>query len=378
MLKVLQAERENCEGMGDGIAASATDRDIDMTGEAHKILVRNALGILVRNATEEFGFAPRDVYNGVFHLSRTRDRHAIHLNRLDYEQLEAIVCTFSQERKLINSDLSHRIIAISPLPSTPRGDHNYDHWTIDFKSIRIAKEVVESMRFEQDKYLWEMYHLLNNPESASLAGWVFEAIVHRMFSEGWWLSEPTPHPIRTGSIGCDPPVFSIDPSSLPSSAPDNSLSPLAPLFAGTRIVTRINFTARQLSGVALDNNRYYIPTVATTDPFFDSFAIGLDPDQHTALISVFRIATFPTYEGSVENHPLIRRITICVRELLKKVDPNGTVKVRYFLVCPEDVSHNKWKMPNDWNDTATHSNHCGGVSCILVPVPAPRYTFCLQ
>ena len=115
------------------------------------------------------------------------------------------------------------------------------------------------MRLQEDEHLQEMYRSFHNiPGSPALARWVFEAIVHRMLSDGW-RSGPTPQPIRMVSNSRVPPVFLTDPS---SSTLDTSLSPLVPLHACTRAVTRANFTGRQLSDVTLNNGKYYISTAA--------------------------------------------------------------------------------------------------------------------
>ena len=72
--KVVEAEMNgDPDDMDDGFTTSATDRDEDMADEAGQsptlvITVDNALEILVDNAIEEFGFAPRDVYDGVFNF----------------------------------------------------------------------------------------------------------------------------------------------------------------------------------------------------------------------------------------------------------------------------------------------------------------------
>ena len=85
VLKVLQTKREKEDR--DGISASATDQDKNMVDEAGQPQawagkVDSALEILVHNATEEFGFAPRDVYNGVLELPDTRKQHAIAVEKL--------------------------------------------------------------------------------------------------------------------------------------------------------------------------------------------------------------------------------------------------------------------------------------------------------
>ena len=71
---VTEAEKNvNPDYMGNGPTAPATGRDEDMVDEAGQPLapvstMDNALEILVHNAIEEFGFAPRDVYDGVFNF----------------------------------------------------------------------------------------------------------------------------------------------------------------------------------------------------------------------------------------------------------------------------------------------------------------------
>jgi len=73
--KVVKAEKnEDRDEMGDSTSASATDQDEDMvdeTGQPETPMdkVGNVLKILVCDVTEEFGFAPCDVHNGVLRLS---------------------------------------------------------------------------------------------------------------------------------------------------------------------------------------------------------------------------------------------------------------------------------------------------------------------
>ena len=139
---------------------------------------------------------------------------------------------------------------------------------IDFKSIRIAREVTESMRLEEVKRLQETYNCIHKlSEGSPLAGWVFKAIVHRMLSDGSWSGSPMPQPIQMVSDGRDPPTFSTNSSSSPST-PEASLPPPAPLRAGTRTIIRVNFTY-ELINVTIDNNRYYIPAT-DNHPLFDS------------------------------------------------------------------------------------------------------------
>lgn len=179
---------------------------------------------------------------------------------------------------------------------------DYDDWALDFKSIRIARKAVESMGSEGDEQLWKTYDRIHNmSKSSALAGWLFEAIIHRVLSLGWRLGGHTPQPIRMVSDGRDPPAFSTDRSSLSSSTPDISLSFPATIRAGTRALALVNFIHR-LSNVTLDENKYYIPTAAT-DFLFDSFTIDLDLDRNTAVIYVFQITTSPKYEEPAHGFP---------------------------------------------------------------------------
>ena len=284
------------------------------------------------------------------------------MKNLDYTELQD-VWFFSPSSGLAFETLHHVIVAF-PRPITPHSTYSLvdpDRWAIDFKSIRIARKVVELMRLQEIKDLREMYQFFHrSPESSVLAGWIFEAIVHRLLSGGW---QPGPvlQPIRMDRKGpSDSPVFYTDPS---SSTPDTSSLPLLPR---TKVVMDVNFTDCQLSDVTLNNGRYYIPTAAI-HPLFDSFTIDMDP--HSVVISFFRITISPSNEGLVEGYRHVRKIMTRVHKLLKEADSNATVKFAYILVCPDDGSEYQWRMPVGWNkDTETH-DHRGDGFCIRVPVP---------
>jgi len=363
VLEVLQMERKRVEVMEAGEEGyNWPQASVDN--------VDDALKILVCNATEEFGFVPRDVYEGVLDLPTTRSTHAAAVKKLNYTKLNILAEIFSNNPQL--EIFSHRVVAIHPVQCAGR----HDGWTITFKSKRIAREVVELMRLEEDKYLRKTYDLFRKiPESSTLAGWVFEAIVHRMLSDGRELEGPTLRPIRMDRDESDPPTFSIEPSSSPPSTPDASLSSLPPPRARTKAVTLVNFTHKlsdvALDNVTLDNNRYYVPT-ATNNSLFDSFTIDRDLDRDTTVISVFHITTSSTYGGSTEGYPLIRKTVTRVRDLLESEGLGAAVEVAYFLVCPDDGSKRQWQMPIGWNDGVKFYDHRGGAFCIRVPAPVQR------
>ena len=371
-----EAEHEDRDEMGDGTRTPARDQDVEMDGtgqpqalaggvdSAPKLPVDSALETLVRNATEEFGFAPRDVYNGVFDLPTTKRKHAAAVVTLNYEQLKNILQNLPTGDGLV-PDFPHRVVVVSPCPVPGRDDG----WKMNLKSIRIANDVVESMRLKEDEPLREMYCCFHGlSEGGVVAGWIYEAFIHRTFAHGWQgSSESMPQPVRMGSEkGGNSSAFTI------SSAPNTSLNPPLPLRADARTVTRIHLP-HGLSDVTLDSNRYYFPR-AKNNPLFDSFIINFDPDQNTATISIFQITTSETHGGSAEGYLLIRKIMAHICKLLKVADPSATAKanlsVTYFLVSP--VAAPQWKMPTGWNTGTRDYDHRGDVFCLHIPVSARR------
>jgi len=353
VLEVLQTETE-------------TEVMVDEAGQPDA-LVDNALETLVDNATEEFGFAPRDVYSGVVELRRTRRRHAATMKKLNYSMLKTLTEAFSD--KLDPNGFTHRVVAIFPVGFLDDDGFADDVWEINFKSNRITREIVELMRLEEDKHLREMYDLFRKiPESSALAGWVFEAIVHRTLSGG---RQSELEPIPMVSNRCHPPLFSTDPSSLPSTPGTSLLSP-APLHARTRAVRLVNFTHESsnvmLGNVTLENDIYYVPITAN-NPLFDSFTIDHNLDRGTVVIYFFQITTSSTHGGSAKGYPNIRKIMARVHGLLNEKDLNATVKVAYFLVCPDDRSKRQWQMPVGWGDGVA-----GDAFCICIPSSVPLST----
>lgn len=163
----------------------------------------------------------------------------------------------------------------------------------------------------------------------------------------------------------DPPVFSVDPSSTPDILPL-----LTPLRASTRVVTQVNFTQRELSGVTLENDKLYVPTAAN-HPLFDSFTIDLH--QGTIVISVFQATISPGYEESTKGYRDVREIVACVHKLLEEPGlGNLKVKVAYLLICPEDGCQHRWRMPIGWSENTKINDHRGFVYCLRVPISAPH------
>ena len=152
--------------------------------------MEDALRILVKHATGEFGFTPRDVHRAIFNPFRTKQIHAAAIEDLDHPTMATFAMNFLKQ---YNPDvLSHRVIAVRPIPACNLNAN--DRWAIDFKSPQIAKNVVERLQQEEIGTLREMFYLFKRiPNGHSSAGRLFEAMVHRESLDGWQqLDGPTP------------------------------------------------------------------------------------------------------------------------------------------------------------------------------------------
>jgi len=298
----------------------------------------------MRNATEEFGFAPRDVYNGVFQLHTTKEEHITKVARVGYAELKSFVKEFSNNRGL--DEFSHHVVAVSPLQFL----EDRGRWKFDFKSIRIAGRVMESMRIHEDNHLWDLHSLLHRyPEGACLVGRVFEAIVHRV------LSGKSMSSIPMVSNDSDPPTFSTKDTPQPSTAKPHNCA---------KAIRLIDIT-HGLSDVVFSSDEYYIPT-PTTDPLFDSFTTDIDASRGTAEIYVFH-ATTSVHAGSAAGYLLIRKIMAHARKLLGLPGRDAKINVSYFLVCPEDGSQYSWEMPVDREKIAIANDHRWKARSIRIP-----------
>jgi len=360
-MKVLQIETERLAQLEVAVAADKGIMPMVVDREAQPLLkldTDEAFAILVRNATEEFGFAPRDVYDGVFDPVSIKQEHVTKMKDLDYSKLMSITDTFTKKGVLNN--LSHHVIAVQPLPSAPR----VDSWTIDFKSPRIAKEVARLMLLLEHRHLRDSYHLLRGI-SPGMGGALFEAIAHRALC-----GDDVPQPTNMIRSPETPPTFTA-PQVLRSITTDSddgtpSTLPTPPPYKRVKDHITLNLL-HDLREVTSDNNRYYVPT-STTNPLFDSFTVTFDPDNLAAVISVFQITISTEHRGSADGYLLIRKIIARARKLLKcPPGHKGNISVIYVLVCPEDGSQHRWTMPKGWNENNTINNQIGEGFCIRVP-----------
>ena len=355
----------------EGEGGEKYDKGIEMTNKTGRPPPSVGLfKILVENTINEFGYAPRDVYNGASKLPDTLEQHDAALYKFGYIELKSLVKDFSADRGLYGT--SHRVVVVHPLPGSPR----LDLWEMDLKSRRIGKKVVQSMRLIEEERLWDLYDGFNAfnmfSDSFMLAGWTFEAIIHRLLIRGWQESDgPTPEPTLVTPNGKEEsPTLTYSPSALP---PPSEVPGLLRTYR--RNVTQTNLTDT-LGDVTLAKNEYYIPTTAS-NALFDSFVIDHDPGKGVT-ISIFQISAARGLGGSALGCGRIGRIIHRVKALLAESEADATtdVAVRYFLLCPEDEANprNTWKMPDGWK------KNCGDVFYVGIPtsgmlcLPIPNFS----
>jgi len=344
-----EAERRKADGGGDGDVEMA-----DETGQPSPSL--GHFDILVDNAIHHFGRSPRDVYRGIFWFTDMLVRHERALYGLGCVELRSLVKKFVVDRELdVSSD---HLVEVRPFPNTTL----LDRWEVDFKSAYIGKKVVQAMRSVEDKHLWESYDEFHRfSDSDALAGWMFEALIHKRLIRGWRESDGAlPEPTLMSSNGEPSPAFEYSPSASPP-PPDVP----RPLRTNRRNVTRVDLTGT-LDDVTLAENEYYIPTV-TKNPLFDSFAIDHDPGK-SVTISIFQVSAAQQHQGSALGYEHIKKIRHHVEGLLAKDESGPTTKtvVTYFILCPKDKAKlpGTWKMPRGWKMNS------GDVFC--VPISTSR------
>ena len=123
-LEVLQRKEDEETFYGRSDGSSASDEDVEMTDAADQspdtdTEVADAadkspdiMETLVKNAIEEFGWAPRDVYCGVFDLPSIRSEHDEAVQQTDYSKPATFAAQFLREPH--PNPLAHKLIAVNP------------------------------------------------------------------------------------------------------------------------------------------------------------------------------------------------------------------------------------------------------------------------
>ena len=353
--------------------------NIDEGGDQNAALDR-AIDILLENAIDEFGFAPRDVYSGIFKLMDRKLDHEKALETLDFLTLQNLVRGFIGKTALHGA--SNKVVAVYPKLKSP--SLGRESWVIDLKSIRIREHAKYLLPMAEFQHLRNMFALFRKGViSASFAGWIFEEFVHRNFLDGWKFP---PEPIPTLI-----PMFSDNnPCTFKEGAPSSTGTtrahlkrstrtdatpsiPPTPMLPGTRTRKPVTFTESgddYIKKVTLDLDTYYVPT-DPINPLFDSFTIGChetktktsEQTKKFYTIYLLQATVSEKHGGSPKGYPIVRQIVDRVERLFDTANSGAQIEVAYCLVCPNDNSANTWSMPTGWDEDPVHQQN---VYCLRI------------
>ena len=134
----------------------------------------DALDYLLDAAIDRFGYSARDVFGAVFNYLWMTQRHERAFN-IKYADLYAAVSALSK-REGSNDSISNWILALSPVDQGPLLNVR---WKVDFKSIWVAKSVMQKLgEAEEDEIRRQSRMLRSIPEAGALAGWMLEPLAH--------------------------------------------------------------------------------------------------------------------------------------------------------------------------------------------------------
>ena len=157
-------------------------REIESNGVASESNARldGAIEEQVESAIEMYGNAPRDVYYAIQDPAGAKGDISMALSETT---LDALVKALNQLALAspIWSDRSfpHKLLSINP-----KAGLQHDVFIPRFKSECIGRMVIEHvgvMQVQQAQQLFRVYQLV--PQSSTLAGWIFEGLVHALLSD---------------------------------------------------------------------------------------------------------------------------------------------------------------------------------------------------
>ncbi|KIJ34813.1 hypothetical protein M422DRAFT_34915 [Sphaerobolus stellatus SS14] len=347
---------------------------VDMT------TIDGALEVLVHAAVQDSGPIARDVFEAIFYPEAAYEKRKEAFDTVTYEDLQELSKTFQANTVFSQQTISHRIVAVDPVVlSTPSSKFAYQRmregWTIDYRSVHIAREMTEKLKEKEDERLAESFRLfLSYAQSSTLASWILEPIAHRILC-----ANTRQNLVLTkmrGDLSVDAPVLDVDFK--------NDITKGYPqLPGGDRDL--VTFYAERVTG--LTDNAYYVPERLNV-PLFDSFLVERRAPETTdmeLILWVFQISTSPTHGGSREGYVSIRRIikslkssfgTIEVKDgdgkIIKMQKREIKITVNYVYVTPKEEGHTQyqWRCPGGWNKHARLHDHRGDFYCLRMPIPA--------
>ena len=333
--------------------------------------VEEALDYLLNLAIERFGYAARDVFRAVFDFD-SMTTHYPEAFDITFQQLKETVSSLVTNYA-VNSDLSNRIAAISPL-YTVRIPFARVTWKVAFVSDWVAKRIMEKLKAKENIQVHEVIHFFQGiSQAGSVVRSLFEPLVHTQIpgtSGGSW-------PLIRMEATLSNETSSKEPKFVTpfEASPDNEVKL-------DLVVTRETFNFKHVANLsALDDRKYYILD-ATNFALFDSVMVDIDYPRRSATLWIFQVTKSQLHRGSAKGYLYVRTLISILKNQLKENQPPSktakmtlgktpstpVVNVRYVLVVPKDGSGTswEWQFPAGWDEDCTTNDHRGNVYCLEI------------
>lgn len=331
----------------------------------------------VEEAIKIYGNAPRDVYTAIIDPTQAEQGIETALKEITLDDLVRVVHQLAvASPRWSEHYFPHKLLAID-VKANADAHSQHDEFIPRFRSEHIGKKVIEHVGFlqiQQARGLFRVYQCL--PQSSTLAGWIFEGLVHRILSGADSSAEKKLVPMEYVPKKAKGLYYSL------------SSEPSAPFPLPDREFTAVEFPGGNFNWPPHSNsnaleNCLCIPKFSN-NPLFDSFFVDFENTEIsvTPVVWIFQITTSAIHQGSKRGYPIIDRIvdaaTERAKELVEYRNKNShpqapkapaitnikvdKVKVKYVVVHPSPVQDCSWTMPEVKRE--------GDVFCLFVDVQA--------
>ncbi|KAK7684378.1 hypothetical protein QCA50_012325 [Cerrena zonata] len=366
-------------GILKGLSQSPDSSDVDAKDQHQQRAWQRFLGtspgddaadrlfrFLIHHATKQYGYAARDVYDGICFPATMDGRIEDAAKMLSLEHLlEMFRATGGINMTSVAESPSHMVIAISPIE--PKNPTAPDTFMVDFKSRAISRDLIKQIaEREQTALVRAFKNYRGDMKTAMLAGWMFKGIAHTV------LKDMRSNCKLSGSL--IPMTNNRDLQFVETTQSSAFNFPLR-----LREYTPVQFDKDQLEWPPKGGAYGALETCfcvpwASSNPLFDSFCVDLmiKEDHIEPVIWIFQTTISDKHGGSARGYARIHSIKQETEKYAREVAstttnilvPGGSrvqkapktvtpVQLNYVLVGPsssKNVIH-QWTMPEGWTNT---------------------------
>ncbi|KAF4607355.1 hypothetical protein EYR38_001423 [Pleurotus pulmonarius] len=258
----------------------------------------------VSNASEKWGWAPRDIYTAITNEQNLEIALTTALLGLDTLRQLLKLLTEAITGSADNSESeSHDIISLYQCPTGGP--------LMDFKSPYIRYRVQERIGIVHPEEARTFIHLLRyHRESAPLYGWAFENLVFSILCGP--MNQGDLSPPCLASVSPDGTKWSLqidpsDPGQAPTSRPPHP-------------VGRTRVTFDNLGNVTLDDTKLFVPPQPNF-PFLDAFFLQFDRQESHVVVVVLQVTTSLKHHGSAKGYAFLERLRTHLEHLGGRENP---------------------------------------------------------